>query len=148
MRIRFILCPFSTVIFTVNSSCNALMQRTFKRHKTHASSAHNTYNTIQMYMVSKVAFDTAQSFHTVHRLLLLLQPFNSLFSRTTWVSRHQKGKPFCILLEQMTGWQWHQLDHMQIICTSLQIDNHAHTSPFSFYRPDALPASQPTMSKH
>jgi len=19
----------------------------------------------------------------------------------------------------MTGWQWHQLDHMQIICTSL-----------------------------
>jgi len=48
----------------------------------------------------------------------------------------------------MTGWQWHQLDHMQIIFTSLQIDNHAHTSPFSFYRPDALPASQPTMSKH
>jgi len=23
------------------------------------------------------------------------------------------------------GWQWHQLDHMQIICTSLQTDNHA-----------------------
>jgi len=22
------------------------------------------------------------------------------------------------------GWQWHQLDHMQTICTSLQIDNH------------------------
>jgi len=29
-----------------------------------------------------------------------LHPFNSLFSRTTWVSRHQKGKPFWILLEQ------------------------------------------------
>jgi len=27
------------------------------------------------------------------------------------------------------GWQWHQLDHMQIICTSLQTDNHASTSP-------------------
>jgi len=26
------------------------------------------------------------------------------------------------------GWQWHQLDHMQIICTSLQTDNHASTS--------------------
>jgi len=25
----------------------------------------------------------------------------------------------------MTGWQWHQLDHMQIIYTSLQTDNHA-----------------------
>ena len=46
------------------------------------------------------------------------------------------------------GWQWHQLDHMQIICTSLQTDNHASTSPLSFYRPDALPATQPTASKH
>jgi len=42
------------------------------------------------------------------------------------------------------GWQWHQLDHMQIICTLLQTDNHASTSPLSFYRPDALPAAQPT----
>jgi len=28
----------------------------------------------------------------------------------------------------MMGWQWHQLDHMQIIRTSLQTDNHASTS--------------------
>jgi len=147
MRIRFILCPFSTVIFTVNSSCNALMQRTFKRHKTHASSAQ--YSTIKIKMVSKVACDTAQSFHTVHRLLLLLQPFSGLFSRTTWVSRYQKGKPLWIQLEQeMMRWQWHQLDHVQIICTSLQTDNHASTSPFSFYRPDALPTAKPTASKH
>jgi len=39
----------------------------------------------------------------------------------------------------MIGWQWHQLDHMQIICTSLQTDNHASTSSLSFYKPDALP---------
>jgi len=44
----------------------------------------------------------------------------------------------------MIGWQWHQLDDMQIICTSLQTDNHASTSPLSFYRPDALSATQPT----
>jgi len=25
----------------------------------------------------------------------------------------------------MIGWQLYQLDHMQIICTSLQTDNHA-----------------------
>jgi len=75
--------------------------------------------------------------------------FNGLFSRTTWVSRHQKGQPFWILPEQeMMGWQWHHLDHMHIICTSLQTDNHASTSPLSFYRPDALPAAQPTASKH
>ena len=49
----------------------------------------------------------------------------------------------------MMGWQWHQLNHMQIICTSLQTDNHASTSSLHiFYRPDALPASQPTVSKH
>jgi len=56
------------------------------------------------------------------KLVLLLHPFNGLSSSTTWVSQHQKGKPFRILLEQeMMGWQWHQLDRdMQIICTSLQ----------------------------
>ena len=78
-----------------------------------------------------------------------LHPFNGLCSRTTWVSWHQKGKTFRILLEQeMMWWQWHQLDHMQIICTSLQTDNHASTSPLSLYGPDALPAAQPTASKH
>ena len=36
---------------------------------------------------------------------------------------------YWILLEQqMMGWQGHQLDHMQIICTMLQTDNHASTS--------------------
>jgi len=79
-------------------------------------------------------------------LLLLLHPFSGLYPRTVWVSRHQKGKPFWILLEQeMMGWYWHQLDHMQIICSSLQTDNHANTSPLSFYRPDALPAAHPTL---
>jgi len=30
--------------------------------------------------------------------------------------------------QEMMGWQWHQLDLMQIICTSLQTDNHTiHT---------------------
>jgi len=48
----------------------------------------------------------------------------------------------------MTGWQWHPLDHMQIICTLLQTDNHTSTLPVSFYRPDALPADQTTSSKH
>jgi len=37
--------------------------------------------------------------------------------------------------QEMMGWQWHQLDHMQIICTSLQTDNHANTSSLNFYRP-------------
>ena len=36
----------------------------------------------------------------------------------------------------------------QIICTSLQTDNHARTRSLNFYRPDALPDAQPTASKH
>jgi len=40
-------------------------------------------------------------------------------------------------------WQWHQLGHMQI-CTSSQTDDHASSPPLSFYRPDALPAAQPS----
>jgi len=37
-------------------------------------------------------------------------------------------------MKEMMGWQWHrQLDHMQVICTSLQTDNHASTSSLSFF---------------
>jgi len=51
--------------------------------------------------------------------------------------------------QEMMGWQWHQLDHMQIICTLLQTDNHASISSLSFYRLDALPDdAEPTVSKH
>ena len=58
-------------------------------------------------------------------------------------------KPVWILLKQKGGeWQWHQLGYMQL-CTLLQTDNHASTPPLSFfYRPDALPVTQPTVSKH
>ena len=70
-------------------------------------------------------------------------PFNGPLSGTTRVSRYQKRKTNL----DFTEWQWHQLGHMQV-CTSLQTDNHASTRPLSFYRPDALPAAQPTASKH
>jgi len=29
--------------------------------------------------------------------------------------------------------QWHQLDHMQTVCTSLQTDNNINTSSLNFY---------------
>jgi len=45
------------------------------------------------------------------------------FSRTTWVSRYQKGKTSLDLNEArddgVSGW-WHKLDNVQTICTSLQ----------------------------
>jgi len=55
------------------------------------------------------------------------------------------------MTKEMMGfgeWQWHQLDHMHTICTSLKTDNHTNTSSLSFYRLDALPDVQPTVSKH
>jgi len=89
---------------------------------------------------------------TIVLLLLLLHLFNSLFSRTTCVSWYQKGKTSLDLNEAKDGgvlwWKWRQLDHMQTICTSLQTDNHTNTSLLSFYRLDALPGIQPTVSKH
>jgi len=74
--------------------------------------------------------------------------FNGPLSRTTWVSRYQRGKTSLDFTEARDGeWQWHQLGHMQV-CTSLQTDNHASTLPLVFYGPDALPAAQPPASKH
>jgi len=50
--------------------------------------------------------------------------------------------------QDMIGWQWHYLDRMQIICISLQTDNHTSTPSLYFYRPDAPPDSQLTVLKH
>jgi len=59
------------------------------------------------------------------------------------VSWYQKGKTNLDFTEARDSeWQWHQPGHMQV-CTSL----HTSTQPLSFYRPDALHATQPTAPK-
>jgi len=47
------------------------------------------------------------------------------------------------------GWQWHQLDHMQIICTSLQTDNHVSTSYHSVFTGQTpfLPPKRPNQQR-
>jgi len=40
------------------------------------------------------------------------------------------------------------MDQMQIICTSLQTDNHDSNSSLNCYRPDALHDAQSTVSMH
>jgi len=63
----------------------------------------------------------------------------------------RKVKPIWILQKQesewVSEWHWHQLGHMQV-CTSLQADNQPAPHHSVFYRPDALPDAQPTVSKH
>jgi len=64
------------------------------------------------------------------------------------VSRYQKNKTNLDSTEARDNeWQWHQLEHMQV-CTSLQIDNHASTSPLSFFtgRMPFLPPNQQRQS--
>ena len=71
-------------------------------------------------------------------------PFNGPFSGTTWVSRYQKAKPIWILLKQETvsgsAISW-------AICKSAPRSGKI-TMPAPrhsvFYRPDVLPATQPT----
>ena len=72
-------------------------------------------------------------------------PFNGPFSRTTQVSRYQKGGTNLDFTEARDSeWQWHQLGHMQV-CTLLQTDNHASTSPLSFLQA-GCPSCRPTNS--
>ena len=48
----------------------------------------------------------------------------------------------------MMGWQWHQLNHMQAICTSLQQKTTPAPHQSDSYGPGALPDTESTASKH
>jgi len=87
--------------------------------------------------------------HTHTRTCTRTHTFNGPLSRTTWVTRYQKSKINLDFTEARDSeWQWHQLGHMQV-CTLLQTDNHANTSPLSLFT-GRMPfhATQPTASKH
>jgi len=74
-------------------------------------------------------------------------PFNGPFSRSAWVGRYQKGKTNLDCTEARDSeWQWHQLGICKSAPHCRQITMPApHHSVF--YRPDALPAAQPTASR-
>jgi len=95
------------------------------------------YRLVVVVVVAAAAAEVVVLVHT--RTHTHTRPFNGPLSRTTQVSRYQKGKTNVDFTEARDSeWQWHQLSHMQV-CTSLQTDNNASTPPLSFYRPDALP---------
>ena len=72
-------------------------------------------------------------------------PFNGPLSGTTQVSRYKKGKTKLDFTEARDSeWQWNPLGHMQV-CTSLQTDNHASTSPLNFLQAGCL-SCRPTNS--
>ena len=86
----------------------------------------------------------------MHTYIYTHTRLTALFSETTQVIRYQKGQTNVDFIDARDSeWQWHQLGHTQdLVCTSLQRDNHASNPLLSFYRPDALPDAQSTVSKH
>jgi len=67
-------------------------------------------------------------------------------SGTTRVSRYQKGKTNLDFTEARDSeWQWHQLGCMQVCTRQITMPAPHHSV---CYRPDALPAAQPTASMH
>jgi len=63
------------------------------------------------------------------------------------VSRYKKGKTNPDFTEARDSkWQWHQLGHMQVDCTSLQTDNHASTPPLKFFLQAGCPSCCPANS--
>ena len=88
-----------------------------------------------------------QGYQSSTKTMSNTHPFNGPFAGNTQVSQYQKGKTNLDFSEARDSeWQWHLLGHMQV-CTSVQADNHASTLPLSFLQA-ALPAAQPTASKH
>ena len=88
----------------------------------------------------------------VHCRITDRHQFNGLYSSTIWVSRQQKDnvKAFRVLMKrEMTGGSgisWTII--MQVVCTSLQTDNHSSISSLSFLQaacwsscPDAIQQS-------
>jgi len=73
-------------------------------------------------------------------------PFNGPLSRTTRVSRYQKGKTNLDFTEARDS-EWHRLGHMQV-CIALQTDNYASTPPLKYFtgRMPFLPPNQQRQS--
>jgi len=73
--------------------------------------------------------------------------FNGPLSRTTQVSWYQKGK-------NQSGFYWSKRQWVAVesdgpyASLHLAIDRYPRRHPTTLYRPDALPATQPTASKH
>jgi len=89
----------------------------------------NTSSVITQFLQTGCCFSTQPtvSKHTHTRLTAI---FPGL---PRGAGRYQKGKTNLDFTEARDSeWQWHQPGHMQV-CTSLQTDNHASTSPLSFF---------------
>jgi len=133
---------------TEEHSCNVNVKLKMTVHEqVHYRGTLQCYNGLPMEEMSHSLF--LHQFQIT--LLLLLHPFNSLFSSTTWVSWYQKGKTSLDLNEARdygvlgcSGISW-------TICKLSAPRSRQITTPaphHSIDRPDALHDAQPTVSKY
>ena len=113
------------------------------------SSSHSVYCTLSACLLhtgmqycmnsnkTLIRTDFFSNYYNVHDIQsiqsITTHTFNGPLSRTTRVSRYQKGKTNLDFTEARDSeWQWHQLGHI-LVCISLQIDNHASAPPLKFF---------------
>ena len=92
-----------------------------------------------------------QALNLQQQLLLLLHPFNGLFSEDTWVSRYQKGKTSLDVNETRDDGVWDGSGISWIICKQSGPRSRQITTPTChhsiFLKLDTPPDAQPTVSK-
>ena len=101
------------------------------------------YHMLTGYSLTKII--SQQTIYFISHAHTHTHPFNGPFSRTTQVSRYQKGKTNLDFTEASDS------DISWAICKSAPCSRQKTTPALHhtvFYRPDALPAAQPTASKH
>ena len=141
------VCRWMCSAFWCRASC--LLRRLFCRAAVSASwTLSGARFTILLLLLYRQGSDTRLDTLKHTRAHTHTHTFNGPFSRTTRVCWYQKGKTNRDFTEARDSeWQWHQLGHIKSAPRSRQITMPApHHSVF--YRPDALPAAQPTASKH
>ena len=91
----------------------------------------------------------SRSHSSAEHTTTLLDPFNGLFSTTTWVNRYQKGKTSLDLKEARDGGVMGCSGISWTICKQSAPRSRQITTPTPhhsiIYRPDALPDAQPTV---
>ena len=79
----------------------------------------------------------------------MLHPFNGLFSRTAWVSRHQKCKTSLDLIEARSDVFGDAVASAGLYSNNLHLaPDITNTSSLDIYIADALPDVQSTVSMH
>ena len=159
MFVRLPVCPHSLPYRVHRHShsvvCLTFHQRTTRHsHRRHVHRPASTNDSATTANVTckrvHVFFRTECSYRrTTHHATAVRKshthPFNGPFSGTIRVSRDQKGKTNLDFTEARDSeWQWYQLGHMQV-CTLLQTDNRASTSPLSYLQV-GCPSYRPTTS--